>query len=92
MLNLLQERFQPAARRTLKVPVLFQCDRGIGRPTRVFFLGPLLGSGHRVGNSCRLRTLRPVKQDARSECAQSDHCYDDKRKNAFQGWVNSRKG
>src|SRR5437868_2004467 len=90
-LNLLEVRFQSAARRTLEVRVFFKRNRGISRAARVYFFATLLGSDHCFGNGRRLRTLRPIKHDARSESAEADHGHDEERKNAFQGCLCRRK-
>ena len=68
----------------MEVAVFFKRDRGISRPARVYFFATLFGSGH-CGNGRRLRKLGPVKYNGRAESDESDHRYDDERKNAFQG-------
>ena len=75
----------------MEVAVFFKRDRGISRAADVHFFGMLFGSTHCFGNGRRLRALRPVKHDARSESDKSDHRYDDERKNAFQGCLAEAK-
>ena len=75
----------------MEISVLFQRDRGISRAADVHFFGMLFGSGHCFRNGRRLRSLRPVKHDARSESDESDRGHDDERKNAFQGCLVEEK-
>ena len=75
----------------MEVAVFFKRDRGISRTARVYFFAPLFGSGRCFRNGRRLRALRPVKHDARSESDESDHGHDDERKNAFQGCLVEEK-
>jgi hypothetical protein len=75
----------------LEVPVFFKRDRGVRRAARVDFFATLSGNGLRFGNGRRLRAFCPVKHDARSKSDESDHRYDDERKNAFQGCLVDEK-
>jgi len=75
----------------LEVAVFFKRDRGISRAADVHLFATLFGSGHCFGNGRRLRALRPVKHNARSESDESDHGHDDERKNAFQGCLVEEK-